>query len=211
MVSVFKNSFVDKVHSFIGRQEKFPISEAKIKDVLGKVIIITDKYPTRSSLDEYIHSSTIKQYHKTNLVEYTSDYLEYDGIKVDNNINSLITNHKKNISLVYAAGKKEKSAQALMNSKLDLINPDFMDCAKYGLQFVMMSPMLYNKYMNEWVLFFNKKSMQLKPRSLRWIQGKKLVVKKQDHRLTYKPTTVQLIPNFAEHTSSGFTPTKKIG
>lgn len=210
LVVVFKNMFVDKVHSFVGRQEKFPISEAKIKDILGKVIIITDVYPTRSSLDEYIHSSTTEQYHKTNKIEYTADYLEYDGIKVNNNINQLITNNKKNISIVYASGKKEKSTKALFNSKLDIINPDFMDCAKYGLQIVMMSPMLHNKYMHDWVLFFNKRSMQLKPKSLRWIQDKKLVVKKQDNRLTYKPTTVQLIPQFAKHNSSGFVPTKYI-
>ena len=210
LISVFGKMFIDVIHSFIGRQEKFPISEAKIKDVLGKVIIITNIFPTGTSLDEYIHSSTIDQYHKTNLIEYKDDFIQYDGIKLTNSASSMIENNMKSLSIVYASKAGGKSTHSLLNSKLDIMNPDFIDCSKYGLQIVMMSPMLYNKYMKDWVLFFNKESMKLKPKSLRWVSGKKLTTYKQDERLSYAPTAVQIIPGFAQHVSSGFPATKHI-
>ena len=76
----FSNYFVDKKYSFIGRDSHFSISMATLKECLGKIIFITNDYPTKTVLDELVNASTNILNNNFKVMEYKKSYITFDKI-----------------------------------------------------------------------------------------------------------------------------------
>ena len=173
LIKFFSKYFVDKKYSFSGRNSSFSISRASITECLGKIIIITNTYPTKTVLDELINSSTNSLNNYFNLIKYKESYITYDsiGLSQDNDKNKLLNNSRTNISFYYS----EPNILYKNNnqSKAGLFNPSFQDCAKYGIQGTLMYVFIPDDNLNKWNLFFkNKNNLDpvLKEESLRNIK-----------------------------------------
>ena len=183
LIKFFSQYFIDKKYSFSGRNSSFSISHAKMKESLGKIIIITNIYPTKSILDELINECNNSLSNNFKLCEYKEDYVKYDGIGLsqDNNKTTLITNSKTNINFYYTVPniKYKNNSQP----KAGLYNPSFQDCAQYGIQGTLMYIFIPDDNLNKWNLFFkNKNNLNpvLKDESLRNIIKNKNEIKEQD-------------------------------
>jgi hypothetical protein len=173
---------VDKKYSFSGRNNAFPISMAKMKDCLGKIIIITNNYPTKTVLDELINSSINDLNHYITLNEYKQSYITYDklGLSLDNNKIDLLNNAKSNLSLYYT--NPNESYKNDNQSKAGLFNPSFQDCAQYGIQSTLMYLFVPDDNLNKWNSFFKNKNNNdpvLKDELLRLVNKKSLQIDKQ--------------------------------
>ena len=183
LLKFFSKYFIDKKYSFSGRNNTFPISMASMKDCLGKIIIITSRYPTKTVLDELINGSTNILSNNFNIIEYKKDYIKYDkiGISQDNDKTTLLNNSKSNLNFYYTLPNKEYKNDN--QAKAGLFNPSFQDCAQYGIQGTLMYLFLPDENLNKWKTFFkNKNNMNpvLKEESLRLVKGKTVEIIKQD-------------------------------
>jgi hypothetical protein len=183
LLKYFSKYFIDKKYSFSGRNSTFAISMAKIKDCLGKIIIITNTYPTKTILDELINTSTNKINNNLNLNEYKQSYITFDkfGLSQDNNKIDLLNNAKSNLSFYYT--KPNVSYKNDNQSKAGLFNPSFQDCAQYGIQSTLMYLFVPDDNLNKWNLFFkNKNNLDpvLKDESLRLVNKKQQEIEDQN-------------------------------
>ena len=171
LLKYFSKYFVDKKYSFSGRNTTFPISHAKIKDCLGKIIIITNTYPTKTVLDELINASTNKLSNVVTLNEYKQSYITYDkiGMSQDNNKIDLLNNSITNLSFYYT--NPNESYHNDNESKSGLFNPSFQDCAQYGIQATLMYIFVPDDNLNKWNLFFKNNNLNpvLKDKLLRLV------------------------------------------
>lgn len=173
LIKYFSKYFIDKKYSFIGRNSNFNISMASIKDCLGKIIIISNIYPTKTALDELINatSNNLNTHFTINL--YKEDYVKYEkvGISQDNDKTNLLNNSITNINIYYT---EPNSAYKNNNQvKSGLYNPSFQDCAKYGIQSTLMYLYVPDNNLNKWYNFFQTKNNLypvLKDESLRYIK-----------------------------------------
>ena len=205
IMKVFYSHLISKKYSFAGRGGIFPPGKIKMSDAIGKLILISSVYPTRTRLDEIINGYSIDtsgSYCYIN--QFTTDQNEYGGLLLNNTASDLINNHKTNIEFIYA--DNDSDTGTISNSKVDLMNPNFTDCCKYGLQFVLMSLYYPNDYLNTWFKYFkdNKFRMVLKPKSLRYIPTKSNAVTQQNPLLSFKTKTYNM-------PVSGFFSTNKSG
>ena len=173
LIKYFSKYFVDKKYSFSGRNSSFSISQALITECLGKIIIITNEYPTKTVLDELINISSNSLNNYFNLIEYKQDYITYDtiGLSQDNDKNKLLSNSRTNISFYYTL--PNESQKNNNQPKAGLFNPSFQDCAQYGIQSTLMYIFIPDDNLNKWNLFFkNKNNLDpvLKDESLRNIK-----------------------------------------
>jgi len=182
IIKVFSKYFIDKKYGYAGRNGTFPISMAKMNECLGKIIIITDKYPTRTILDEFINGTTNNLNENFNLMEYKPAYITYDkiGLAQDNDRNKLVSDSKTTINFYYTLPNKDKKNNN--QEKAGLYNPSFQDCAQYGIQGTLMYLFLPDENLNKWNLFFkntNNYNPVLKDELLRYLGEKKIEIKPQ--------------------------------
>ena len=170
IMKVFWQHLIDKKYSFSGRGGIFSAGNIRIIDALGKIIIITNKYPTRTRLDELINGNTTGNSSFVTIDKYSEDQKEYGGLSMTTSKTDLINKYKTNIEFIYS--DNSDSSSTIFNSKIDLSNPNFIDCCNYGLQFVMMSLFLPDDNLKSWFQYFkkNKNTIVLKAESLRYIQ-----------------------------------------
>lgn len=207
LLKVFWSHLLDKKYSFAGRGGIFPPGKILMKDLIGKIVIISSVYPTRTKLDELINGyamsgSTSFCYISTN----TTDQKNYGGLTVTSSSDDLIDNHRTNIEFIYSNNLSKTST--VSNSKIDLANPDFDDCKTYGLQFVMMSLFYSDSYLTNWYKYFknNNFKMVLKDKSLRYIATKNNSLKQQNPLLSYKTSTYNMpVSGFFSTNKSGIT------
>jgi len=183
LLKYFSKYFIDKKYSFSGRNSTFAVSMAKIKDCLGKIIIITNTYPTKTILDELINGSTNKLNNIVNLNEYKQSYVNFDtlGLSQDNNKIDLLNNAKSNLSFYYTSPNISYKNDS--QSKAGLFNPSFQDCAQYGIQSTLMYLFIPDDNLNKWHLFFkNKNNLDpvLKDESLRLVNKKSQEIEPQN-------------------------------
>jgi len=179
----FSKYLIDKKYSFSGRNGTFPISKAKMKDCLGKIIIITNTYPTKTLLDELINSSTNDLNHDFNLNIYKDTYITYNdiGLSQDYNRNDLVNSCKTNLNFFYAL--PNVAYKNNYQSKAGQYNPSFQDCAQYGVQGSLMYLFVPDDNLNKWYLFFKNKNNQdpvLKEEMLRLVITKDIVIQEQN-------------------------------
>ncbi len=183
LVKIFSKYFVDKKYSFAGRNSNFSISLAKIKECLGKIIIISNVYPTKTVYDELINASTNGLNNNFTINEYKENYIKFPntGISQDNDKNNLLNNSKSKISMYYTLPNiKYKNDN---QDKAGLFNPSFQDVAQYGIQSTLMYIFLPDDNLNKWVQFFkNKNNLNpvLKDELLRSVNLQEAIIEKQN-------------------------------
>lgn len=158
IIKYFSKKLVDKKYGYSGRNNLNPISMAKIKECLNKIIIITSVYPTKTILDELINTSTNELNHNFNLNLYKSSYINFDkiGLSQDTDKTSLINQSKTNINFFYTLPNDENKNNN--QPKAGMYNPSFQDCAQYGIQGTLMYIFLPDDNLNKWVGFFKNKN-----------------------------------------------------
>jgi hypothetical protein len=186
LIKFFSKYLVDKKYSFSGRNSNFPISTAKIKECLGKIIIITNEYPTKTVLDELINTSNNNLNNSFELKEYKQLYVTYDeiGLSQDNDKTELVTDAKININFYYTLANDSKKNNN--QPKAGLFNPSFQDCAQYGIQGTLMYLFIPDTNLEKWNGFFKSKNNLnpvLKDELLRYVIKNKNEIKKQDPML----------------------------
>lgn len=198
LLKYFSKHLIDKKYSFSGRNNTFPISNAKIKDCLNKIIIITNIYPTKSVLDELINSSSNNLNNTFNLNIYKESYITYDkqGLSQDNDKNTVLNNAKSTLNFYYTM--PNSSYKNSNQTKSGLYNPSFQDCAQYGIQGTLMYIFIPDDNLNKWNMFFKSKNNLnpvLKDESLRLIKNKSNEIIQQNPILGLQnPETYVLIP-----------------
>jgi hypothetical protein len=198
LILFFSKYLVDKKFSFLGRNSKFNISMATMKECLGKIIIITNIYPTKTVLDELINASTNDLNTHFTLNLYKENYINYEkvGISQDNDKTSLVSSSLTNINIYYS----EPNSLYKNNNqdKAGLYNPSFQDCAQYGIQSTLMYLFVPDNNFNKWISFFqNKNNLNpvLKDESLRYIVTPTPIIYDQEAVLgLQKPQKYCIVP-----------------
>ena len=194
----FSKYLIDKKYGYSGRNNMLPVSMATLKESLNKIVIITDKYPTKTILDELINASTNDLSNNFNINLYKASYITYDkvGMSQDNDKTSLINNSKTNLSFYYTT--PNESSKNNNQSKAGMYNPSFQDCAQYGIQGTLMYIFLPDDNLNKWVSFFKNKNNfdpVLKDEVLRLVNQPKPVITQQDPVIgLQKPQKYCLVP-----------------
>jgi len=183
LLKFFSKYLIDKKYGFSGRNGSFPISMAKMKECIGKIIIISDVYPTRTVLDEIINGSNSGLDNSIIINEYKDSYITYDkvGIGQDNDKTALVNNTKINLNFYYT--KPNEKYKNDNQDKAGLFNPSFQDCATYGIQGTLMYLFIPDDNLNKWNLFFkNKNNLNpvLKDEVLRLVGNKNKEIKEQN-------------------------------
>jgi hypothetical protein len=206
-MEVFSKYLIDKKYGYCGRNGQSPISHATMTESIGKIILITNDYPTQSILDELINGSSNKLDHFFNINTYKESYITYDkvGISSDNNKNNMVNDSKTNLQF-YKTEILDDPKIVKNQEKYGMYNPSFQDCAQYGIQATLMYLFIPDDNLNKWYMFFkNKNSMMpvLKDESLRLVKEKKKEIKQQNPVLGFqKPQKYCLIPGFMETNKS---------
>jgi hypothetical protein len=172
ILKVFAKYLLNKKYGFAGRNGTFPMSKIPMVDAIGKIVLITNNYPTRTVLDEIINSTSNNLDHFFNLQIYKSSYVEYEnlGLSVDNNKNTLVTTSKSNMSFYYTLPTETNDVKTQVKS--GLYNPSFQDCAQYGIQGTLMYLFVPDNNLNKWYNYFkntNNFNPVLKDESLRFV------------------------------------------
>ncbi len=186
----FKKYLIDKRYSFNGYNGTNFISKAPMNECLGKIIIITNKYPAES-LNELINCSIKsnklvidskndgnnkknKEKEPSNnsisLYEYKPDFVNYEkvGVSQDHGKTELFKKCQDNI--VFFHTNPNNNYDNKEQSKAGLFNPRFRDVAQYGVQGTLMNLFIPDKNFKEWENYFLNKSNYdpvLKSESLR--------------------------------------------
>ena len=100
IMKVFWKHLLDKKYSFSGRGGIFPAGKINMIDALGKIIIITNKYPTRTLLDEIINGNTSGNSSYVTIDKYTQDQKNFGGLSMTKSKNELVNKYKTNIEFV---------------------------------------------------------------------------------------------------------------
>lgn len=165
LIQNFSKRLMNKKYSFNGRNGLNSINNILMKDAIGKIIIITNQYPTNSKLDELINGTITNKISSISLDKYTNDMHTYDGISIKYPKSDLINNNKDNLFMTYSNNIENKDTK--LNSKIDLSNPNIIDCINSGIQFPMMSLYLPNKNLYDWLAYFDDDAIILKNEDLR--------------------------------------------
>jgi hypothetical protein len=189
-IEVFSQYLIDKKYGFCGRNGKFPISHATMTESIGKIILITNEYPTKSILDELINGSSNGLDNFFNINIYKDSYVTYDkvGISTDNNKNTLLNDSKTNLHF-YRSIPLNNPEIVKYQEKDGMFNPSFQDCAQYGIQGTLMFLSLPDDNLNKWYMYFkNKNNMNpiLKDESLRLVKKNTKEIVKQNPVLGFQ-------------------------
>jgi hypothetical protein len=175
-MQVFSKYLIDKKYGYCGRNGNFPISQATMTESIGKIILITNDYPTKTILDELINGSSNNLDNFFNIKIYKDSYITYDkvGIATDNNKNNLVNNSKTNLQF-YRTEPLNNPDIVKYQEKYGMFNPSFQDCAQYGIQGTLMNLFIPDDNLNKWYMFFkntNNMNPVLKEESLRLVKQK---------------------------------------
>jgi len=155
----FKRYLLPNDYNFNGYNGTQHLSDAKMEDCIGKIILITNKYPV-GPLNEFVNCSVQEKSsnNSISLNEYTEDMINYDksGISQKFDKTSFTQQCKTKMALFYTNANKEYKNNE--QSKAGLYNPKFQDIAQYGAQSTLMHLYLPDPNLNKWYLYFNKKS-----------------------------------------------------
>jgi hypothetical protein len=212
MKKIFSKHMMNKKYSFSGRNGTNPVSKAPIKDCLKKMILCTNQYPTRSSLDELIQVGNINRRDMNiqfNIDLYKESYVQFDsmGISTDKDKTKLLEDHRLNISFYYTE-INENYIQENQN-KSGLYNPNFQDVAQYGIQGTCMYLFVPDTNLNNWYMFFKSKNNMypvLKDESLLQLELIPKNIQEQNPIMALdKPQKYCIIPGFMETEKSNIT------
>lgn len=209
ILKIFSKYLMNKKYAFCERNSKYPISMAKMKECIGKIIFISNIYPTKTVLDELINTSTndLSNSFKINL--YKENYVKYEkvGMSQDNDKTKLLNNAKSNFSFYYTEPNEKYKNDNQM--KAGLYNPSFQDIAQYGIQGTLMYMFVTDDNFKNWLLFFkNKNNLHpvLKDEILRYVINEVPVVNNiKPIEGLQKPQKYCIIPGLLDTEKSNIT------
>ncbi len=197
---VFRGRFLNKRYSFAGRNGQYPFGQIPIKELFGKISIISNIYPVMGILDEYINGTVGSNQKFISLLNYVPSTENYGGIISKNsNAGDMINSNKFNVTIINSEVENLKNidhssecivSQNFRNPKSDLYNADPEDCWKLGNQFVMMNYQLYDDKMKKYVDKFKDGGIIIKPQNLRYISKPSKKVEEQNKKASYTPRTI---------------------
>ena len=175
LLKYFSKYLLEKKYSYAGRNGSTPVSEATMKECIGKIIISTNKFPTHTILDEIINACTNDLTPDLKIIDFKMDYAKFDvvGISQDYDKNTLVSEGKNYFRLFKS--EPVESYFTKNQPKSGLFNPKFQDAAQYGIQGTMMYLFLPDDNFNLWYEYFKNKSNFdpiLKDQSLRYVMSK---------------------------------------
>lgn len=168
--------------------KRYNIGQTSIKDALGRVIIILNKYPNDGLLDELTNEATSDKHEYLKIMDYTEANINYGGIKATDSDGVFTINYNK-FNMTFCKHDPDHKYDNVITFKNDINNIDSTDPRKYGIHSVLA---YYNKdddYIKDYLNYFKKCSFVVKPDTLRYIPKPKKPIKKQDKRLYYKPSS----------------------
>lgn len=168
--------------------KRYNMGQVSIRDALGRVVIILNKYPNDGLLDELTNEATSDKHQYLKIMDYTDANIEYGGIKATETDGLFMINYNK-FNMTFCKHEPEHKYGNVVTLKNDIKNIDSSDPRKYGVHSVLA---YYNKDdddMRDYLNYFKKCSFVVKPDKLRYIPKPKKPIKKQDKRLYYKPTS----------------------
>jgi len=162
LLKYFKKYLMSYKYDFNGHNGTDYINSAPIEECLGKIIIITNKYPV-GPLNELVNCSIGKEppNNTNNAISmdlYTSDMVNFEkvGVSQNYNKNELTEYCESKIKFFYSIPNKEYKNNE--QPKAGLFNPRFQDIAQYGVQASLMYLYLPDPNLNKWFLYFKNKS-----------------------------------------------------
>lgn len=180
----FKKYLMPNNYNFNGYNGTQFLGKAKMKDCLGKIIIITNKYPV-GPLNEFVNCSVGEKSPNNSITlnEYTQDMVNYDSTGVSQKFDKtkFTSDSKTKISFFYTNPNVEYKNDD--QSKAGLFNPKFQDIAQYGAQGTLMHLFLPDPNLNKWYIYFKNKSNLdpiLKDELLRETNPNNSEIKQQD-------------------------------
>jgi len=179
----FSKYLIDRKYGYSGKSNMLPVSKATMSEAIGKVIICTNIFPTKSVLDELINASANNLNTNFNITLYKENYVHYDqvGISQDTDKTTLINSCISNLHFYYT--EPNASYQNNNQDKAGMYNPSFQDCAQYGIQATLMYVFLPDTNLNNWVSFFKNRNNSypvLKDQSLRLVNIAQPVINPQN-------------------------------
>jgi hypothetical protein len=184
ILNVFSARLANKKYGF----KRSPIGQIRISELLGTVLIITNKYPMNGMLNEHINEAISEEHQTTKMIEYTKANMEYGGLSATvSNGKQMIENNKYNLTFVYH--EPDQNYGNIIQYKSDIENYDFQDVFNYGCQSALMYYGVDDDEMKKYLEYFKNCSFVIKPDKLRYIPQPPPKIKKQDERLSYKPKT----------------------
>lgn len=186
----FPDKFLNKKYSYSGKNNQFPLGQIPIKETLGKLIIITDKYPLIGNLNELVNGTTQSGQEYIIVKDYSAGNERFGGLaSKSSDMQSLINYNKFNLTIIDPQG--EDTMRNIYNPKVDLFNAPFEDCAKFGCQLVMINYQLFDDKMKKYYETFKNKGLILKPPELRYIDKPPTKINKQNKKATFAPSIFQ--------------------
>lgn len=202
--TVFKDKFPNKKYSYAGRDGAFPFGKIPIRELLGKIAILVDKYPLIENLNELVVGEINGERNEIVVKPYTASMEQYGGLSSTSvDLKALTDFNKFSITIVDSegtAGKLEDDnilrtvfTQNVRNPKSDLFNAPPADCWKYGCQIVLMNYQLFDEKMKTYSQTFAKAKggLILKPANLRYIPQPPPKLVAQNKEASYAPETIE--------------------
>ncbi len=192
----FGKYLADKLYGFNERNHLFPVSKMPIRNALGKMILLTNVYPTYTILDEIINCNVEDKLSSIKMKEFKKDYVIYDkqGLLIDYTKDDIITDNRMNINFFYTKPNQSyDKGDAEAQSKAGLFNPSFNEVAKYGGQSALLYPYVPDQNNEIMLKFFARypKKLVLKRPFLRYITSKEKEVAKSTSFDLTAPTETQ--------------------
>lgn len=134
------------VYSFQNRS----IADAPLKDLLGKVVFLTNRKPINANLNEFINGVISPK--TSNMIRYNMDKKIIDSGGVANlfvDKNDGIEKCKNSIYMVTT--KSTPNDRNLYTPKMDLLNEDPTDAFEFGIQIFCMNFQDYNQDMKTYL------------------------------------------------------------
>jgi hypothetical protein len=217
IMKVFGNYLLPSTYSYNCRNMTNQINTLTMQSAIGKIIFISNIYPTNSKLDEIINlydSSTSESFNNitnktssTTLNSITTDTTKTNSTQYNNfylkTYNDSFNKSSVGLLLEYSATTlTTNSTNSLLffyNSNISPIaNPNSIDCNKYGIQCALMYLSNIDNNMYNWYNFFangNNGNPILKPAELRVTATSKTTVLTTE---TISPSQTGGFPGFME-------------
>lgn len=186
VLEVFSDKLINKMYGFNGRNNKFTLGEIPIKDVLGRVVILTNVYPSTATLNEITNGVINEEQQFNKLIPYSEVNKNYGGLRSTlSDKESVIRHNYKYLSVVNPVS--QKSLFNFFEPKDDIYNIPPQDAWDFGCQIVLMNYQLLDTHMKDYLKKFDKSSLVLKPEKLRYIPQPPQKVKQQEEKNYYAP------------------------
>lgn len=163
IITHFRRYLMSYHYDYNGHNGKDFINKARMEDSIGKIIILTNRYPV-GPLNELVNCSfgglDNKPASNTAIQKdlYTKDMVNFEGTGVSQKESKTnLTNHCKTKIKFYHT-EPNPDYENPDQAKAGLYNPKFQDVAQYGVQSTLMYLYLTDPNLNLWYLYFQKKS-----------------------------------------------------